>query len=319
MDYELFMPEMAMLVFDMNRDGAVTWDEVDAQRAEEEAYLREHLTLLNEETPMRMELVSVKPEKKEYAGFTFSLRYVAEQPVKELMLHYNLLFDDLDPTHLSQLLISDSGNLEQGILSANSRTFHYASDRPHSFGAAFRAYLLLGIEHIWGGADHLLFLFALLLIVTRVKDAVGIVTAFTAAHSITLFLAATDRISFEPRWIEALIALSIGYVAVENLLGQSVRVRWAITFGFGLIHGLGFAGALGDIGLPPAYLLSSLLAFNLGVEAGQLVLVAAALPLLLLLRRQRWHRYWLRGASCLVLAVSLYWVLDRLGWLPGLS
>jgi hydrogenase/urease accessory protein HupE len=146
--------------------------------------------------------------------------------------------------------------------------------------------LLMGIEHILTGYDHLVFLFGLVLVAGRVRSFIAAVTAFTAAHSITLALAALDVCAPPPRVVEALIALSIVYVGVENLIVASADRRWRITFPFGLVHGFGFAGALRAIDLPRAQIPRALVQFNLGVEMGQLAVLCVALPVVFALRRR---------------------------------
>jgi hydrogenase/urease accessory protein HupE len=146
----------------------------------------------------------------------------------------------------------------------------------------------MGIEHILTGYDHLVFLLGLVLARGRVRQLVGVVTAFTVAHSITLALAAFGVWAPSPRIIEPAIALSIVYVGVENFFVKDASKRWRITFPFGLIHGFGFAGALQEISLPRAQIPGALLSFNLGVEAGQLVVIAVVLPIIFSLRKQDW-------------------------------
>jgi len=143
-------------------------------------------------------------------------------------------------------------------------------------------YFRLGVEHILLGFDHLLFVTALLLLVSGWRRLIGTVTAFTLAHSITLAFATLGFVSAPPALIECLIALSIAVVAAEVVLltqgetGIAIERPWLIAFGFGLLHGFGFAGALSDIGLPPEAIPAALLFFNLGVEAGQILFIAAA-------------------------------------------
>ena len=143
----------------------------------------------------------------------------------------------------------------------------------------------LGVEHILTGYDHLVFLLGLILVGGSLRSLVGVVSAFTIAHSITLALAATGVLAPSPRFIEPLIALSIAYVGVENLFVKDASRRWRITFPFGLIHGFGFAGALREIGLPAGQVPVALVSFNLGVELGQLGVLALALPMVLAARR----------------------------------
>lgn len=152
-------------------------------------------------------------------------------------------------------------------------------------GEVFLAYLALGFEHILEGWDHLLFVFALLVLVRDLWRLVAAITAFTVAHSITLALAALGHLSVPGPPVEACIALSIVFLAVEILKhedGQrrlSEKFPWLVSFSFGLLHGLGFAGALTEIGLPKGDIPAALLAFNLGVEAGQLFFVGIVLSL----------------------------------------
>jgi hydrogenase/urease accessory protein HupE len=154
-------------------------------------------------------------------------------------------------------------------------------------GGAF-SFFKMGIEHILTGYDHLVFLLGLVLARGRVRQLVGVVTAFTVAHSITLALAAFGVWAPSPRIIEPAIALSIVYVGVENFFVKDASKRWRITVPFGLIHGFGFAGALQEISLPRAQIPGALLSFNLGVEAGQLVVMAIVLPVIFSLRKQDW-------------------------------
>ena len=157
-------------------------------------------------------------------------------------------------------------------------------------GEVFLSYLMLGFEHIIEGWDHLLFVFALMVLIRDPWSLVKAITAFTIAHSITLALAASGHLSVPGPPVEAAIALSIVFLAVEILKHEDRRSRlserfpWIISFSFGLLHGLGFAGALTEIGLPQGDIPAALLAFNLGVEAGQLFFVGVVLSLFCLAR-----------------------------------
>lgn len=176
-------------------------------------------------------------------------------------------------------------------------------------------FFLLGIEHILTGYDHLLFLFALLLVCDSLVAAAKIITCFTLAHSLTLALATFDVVQMPSTVIEPLIAASIIYVGVENIVaGQKVRWRYALTFAFGLIHGLGFAGILRELGVGSsgAAVAGPLLTFNLGVELGQLAVAALVLPLLLWLRHK--PLFLTRGVPAFSLAVAAagaYWLIER--------
>jgi hypothetical protein len=168
----------------------------------------------------------------------------------------------------------------------------------------------LGVEHILVGFDHVLFLVALVL-ASDLRALVRIVTAFTVAHSITLGLATLGWVQPPPRLVESAIAATIVFTALENLWIRSAAGRWRLTFLFGLVHGFGFAGVLRDLGLPRDGFVRALLAFNLGVEAGQLLIVAAlALPAALVARSP--HARGIRAAASLAIAAcGLGWLLDR--------
>jgi len=181
-------------------------------------------------------------------------------------------------------------------------------------------YLRLGVEHILGGVDHLLFVLALLLITRGFGRLVKTVTAFTVAHSITLALATLGFVHVPQRPVEAVIALSIVFVAAEIVHarrgreGMAARAPWMVAFTFGLLHGFGFAGALSEIGLPAGHIPLALFFFNVGVEVGQLLFIAAVLSLVALLRRGRMP---LPGWAELVPpyaigSVAMFWVLQRI-------
>ena len=174
------------------------------------------------------------------------------------------------------------------------------------------AFFRLGIEHILTGYDHILFLFALILRGGRLRSLIGIVTAFTIAHSITLALAVLGVVVVPSAIVEPVIALSIAYVALENIFRKSAASgRWVVSFVFGLVHGFGFAGALLELGLPPSGIVGSLLFFNLGVEAGQAMVVAALFPALLWLCRFAWERRAVTAISAAVFVAAMALAIER--------
>ncbi|MDB5968045.1 MAG: hypothetical protein JWQ90_495 [Hydrocarboniphaga sp.] len=180
-------------------------------------------------------------------------------------------------------------------------------------------YLMLGVTHIWTGIDHLLYVFGLMLLVGDLRRLVKTITAFTLAHSITLACAALDLITVQPAPVEAVIALSIVYVAVELVhqrrgrVGLAQRYPWAVAFSFGLLHGLGFAGALAQIGLPKSDIPLALLLFNLGIEAGQLMFVAGiALAGVALYRTVPRLLPYLRPIPAYVIgSLASFWFIER--------
>lgn len=176
-----------------------------------------------------------------------------------------------------------------------------------------RTMFALGVEHIVTGWDHLVFLLCLLVPGGTLRSRAVMVTAFTVAHSLTLLLAALQVVTLPGRFVEAAIAVSIAYVAIDNMVHDGPRSRWPIAFGFGLVHGFGFAGVLPVQDLPMREFVSSVLAFNLGVEIGQLAIVAVAVPVIMLVaRQQRRHRMLVRASSVAVCAIAAFWIVERL-------
>jgi hydrogenase/urease accessory protein HupE len=182
-----------------------------------------------------------------------------------------------------------------------------------------RTYFVIGVEHIVFGYDHLLFVVALVLLLTGFRTIAIAVTAFTVAHSITLIGTTLGVLGLPQRPVEAIIALSIVFLAVEIVKKKegeprlSERLPWVVAFLFGLLHGFGFAGALKEIGLPESDVPTALLTFNLGVEAGQLLIVAATIGLLWALRRHQpnWTRPAIRISSYAIGAIASMWLLER--------
>jgi hypothetical protein len=185
-------------------------------------------------------------------------------------------------------------------------------------GERFREFFTLGVEHIWSGYDHLLFLLALLLPGGSFARIAGIVTAFTIAHSITLALATTGLVQVAAAPVEIAIAASIAFAAASVLRETGVDRRWALTFVFGLVHGFGFAGVLRESGLPPGGVALPLLAFNVGVEAGQLVVVAIAVQLLRMLGAGDVSRRIRRALAWATLAIGMFWTAARAAGVLGL-
>ncbi len=182
--------------------------------------------------------------------------------------------------------------------------------------ATFWDFLKLGIEHIWTGYDHLLFLFALLVVCRSFRSIVTIITCFTLAHSTTLALATLNLVNLPSRITEPAIAASIVFVGVENLLrrGEEPKGRWALTFAFGLIHGFGFASVLRELGVGGngTSILMPLFTFNAGVEVGQVTIAALVLPVVWRLRKH--DSFLARGVpalSAIVSVAGLYWFLER--------
>jgi hydrogenase/urease accessory protein HupE len=218
--------------------------------------------------------------------------------------------------HLAHSLVGETAvdNLARRGQSSFRVTVTPASQRRSSAEApGFKTFFRMGLEHILTGYDHLLFLFGLLLVLGPVSSLIWAITAFTLAHSLTLSFATLGILIPSPRLIEPLIAASITYVGIENWFKENAIGRWRVTFCFGLIHGFGFASALREISVPRAELPLALFSFNLGVEAGQLLVVALVLPLLSYAHRRGWlSRKRARLASLPVAALGFIWFVARL-------
>jgi hydrogenase/urease accessory protein HupE len=174
------------------------------------------------------------------------------------------------------------------------------------------AYFGIGVEHILCGFDHLVFLLGVVLIAVRTREVLFSVTAFTLAHSITLALAVLGLVEVSPRLVEPLIALSVAYVGLENFFSPAAKSRHRLTFAFGLVHGLGFAGALQELGMPSDRVGPALALFNLGVESGQLLVLLALWPLLLWLRRSpRGYVITARALNIALITLGTAWALER--------
>lgn len=232
--------------------------------------------------------------------------------------------EGLDQTATDVLVRFDfaDGNSQSRRLTASDPSFTVPT-QPSRFEVV-RTYLLLGVEHILGGIDHLLFVLALLLLVKGMRRLVATVTAFTLAHSLTLAGATLGFVTMPGPPVEAAIALSIVFVAAEVIhsrqgkSGLTERFPWVVAFTFGLLHGFGFAGALADIGLPQNSIPLALLFFNVGVEMGQLLFIAAVLGLIWLGRKLANrlclpHPQWTWAVPPYVIgSLAVFWLIQRI-------
>ncbi len=207
------------------------------------------------------------------------------------------------------------------MLSANSDSITVQIDAAETKAAgnrkinSFADFLLLGVKHIWTGYDHLLFLFGLLIVTRNFVSSLKIITCFTIAHSITLAVATLSLVQISSRIVEPLIAASIVYVGIENLLrGDDPKGRRLLTFAFGLIHGFGFASVLRELGVGAngSGITVPLVSFNLGVELGQIVVAGLALPVIWKLRAKPvFIRRWVPACSALVALLGGFWFVQR--------
>jgi hypothetical protein len=304
---------------DQNGDAAITWAEFEARRSAVLDYAGARLRLAAGGRPCAPRLSQHSLDRHGNAPYAV-LELVADcgAPVTSLTIDYTLLFD-IDPTHRALLELSSAGRTTTAVLSRDRATQTQAL-AALSLWAGLERFIVEGIGHIWSGYDHLLFLSLLLLpAVLRpaasdrwktVVSIVRVVTAFTLAHSVTLALAVYGLITAPPRLVEAVIAASIVVAGLLNLVPRAKQMGAALAFGFGLVHGLGFANALQGLGTGSR--LVSLAGFNVGVEVGQLTVVAIAVPLLFALRRPEPLRLPALNTLSLVCAgIGSVWLVQR--------
>jgi hypothetical protein len=244
-------------------------------------------------------------------SFTMQVDFACGAMVRDLAVRDDI-FDVLGPDHHTLAKLEAPGGTQQFAFTPDSREARFVVGGQGGSARETGSFFMLGIEHILSGYDHLLFLFGLLLPGGGLLSLAKIITAFTIAHSVTLSLAVFQAVTLPDRLIEAVIALSIAFVAAENVFrSPTVSRRWLVSFCFGLVHGFGFSSALRELGLPAHGLLLSLFGFNLGVEAGQAFVVAVCLPLLLLIRRTRWESRAVLSSSLVILLVGLVLFVER--------
>jgi hypothetical protein len=321
------------LRLDADGNGEITWGEVRSRHADIAAYAGARLTVLgdNSSCPLTVgeQLIDTHTDGA-YTVLPLTLRCDTPDDAapQRLSVAY-ALFADLDPQHRGLLKLSAHGRTRAAVLVPNEPPQQFdlgTADR----WAQFTAYVREGVWHIWIGFDHILFLLSLLLPsvlawqaatsrwqpVARPGEAFWgvfkVVTAFTLAHSITLSLAVLGFIELPSRLVESVIAASVVAAALNNVWPRVVGRLWMLAFGFGLVHGFGFASVLADLGLPSGALALALVGFNVGVELGQLAIVLVFLPLAFALRRSGFYRRWVMVAGSIFIALLAgVWFVER--------
>ena len=316
-----------MLGVDANADSTITWGELRARHDFIASYVLARLTLSRSDKACHLQpgpqrLANHIDGVYSILDFTVHCGHNAAPDTIE----YHLFFDQ-DRSHRGLVQIHGIATDITVVMSPDNRTSSIALNAGSSW-QTFQSYWREGVTHIWAGPDHLVFLLSLLLPAVMlyragrwsgakrlqpcVLDVVCVVTAFTAAHSLTLLLSVTGWLS-PPAWlVEPIIAATVLLAALNNLMPVWHSRRWTLAFGLGLIHGFGFAGALQELGLPTHGLLTALAGFNLGVEAGQLLIVAAFLPVAWLLRHGWFYRrVALQTGSLAIAGVAVMWLIER--------
>ena len=312
---------------DGNGDGALTWDEIRARHPQIAAYALQRLHIASAEGACTLQPGEQLIDNHTDGAYSV-LRFTASCPgttaPASLDIGYTL-FADLDPQHKGLLRLTHDGETQTAIFDPDSPRQTLSMAAPDRL-AQFGAYVKHGIWHIWIGTDHILFLLSLLLPAVLLPglreqqaslraaffDVLKVVTAFTLAHSITLTLASLSLISLPSRWVESAIAASVVLAALNNLFPLFRGRRPVAAFVFGLIHGFGFASVLRDLGLPQSALVSSLFGFNVGVEIGQLAIVAVFLPLAWWLRKSWFYRQLFTWGSLAIALVAAIWLVERI-------
>lgn len=224
------------------------------------------------------------------------------------------------PEEVEQFFATEYPELYVGYSSEGS-ILSAAQNKDAKFFSVSRDFLVLGFKHILGGWDHLLFILAWLLVITSVRQIFVLISAFTVAHSITLILAAANILIVPSSVVEPIIALSIAVLALGSVFfpafesGFQGRAKVSVVFIFGLVHGLGFAGLLQDINIIPSNFINALVSFNVGIELGQILVVAMVLPVLYLLKKSSWQPTVIKLISITISALAFGWFLQRIGLL----
>ncbi|MES2355171.1 MAG: HupE/UreJ family protein [Pseudomonadota bacterium] len=312
---------------DADGNGEITWGEVQAKHNDIDAYAIARLALSGggDNCPIQVtdHLIDNHTDGA-YAVIQFAVN--CTKAPSELNIKYGLFFD-IDPQHKGLLRLQYSSETRTAIFSPEAPEQKFFLEAPSRWKQFFD-YLTHGVEHIWKGYDHILFLISLLLpaVVFRSKnawapvesfraafiDVLKIVTAFTVAHSVTLTLATLGIVSIPSRITESVIAFSIVVAALNNIFPVIEGRRWIVAFSFGFLHGFGFASVLQDLGLPRDALAIALVGFNCGVEVGQLAIVSLFFPIAYWLRATLFYRKTvLVGGSAAIIVLAALWFTER--------
>ena len=316
-----------LLGLDADGNGAITWGELKGQRSAICDLALAHLNLAADGRPCELHVSDVAVNRHSDGVYaTLTLETNCPGDVATLTVRYSLLFD-VDPTHRGLLSFRNGAVAGTHVLSPSEPQVELKTGEM-SLWRSFREYVREGVWHIWLGFDHILFLLSLLLPAVLIRrdgrwspveqfrpagrNVLKVVTMFTLAHSITLWLAVMGYVTLPSRAIESAIAFSIVATGLNNLFPVLPLSSWAIAFGFGLVHGFGFANVLLDLGLAHATLATALLGFNVGVELGQLAIVAAFFPIAYGLRGTAFYRWAVfRAGSAAVIVIAALWMYER--------
>ena len=306
---------------DANHDGVLTPSEVEAAKAQINENVLAKMTVLGDMIPCPVALTNAALTEED--GLVVSGAATCTPTPREVTLRFGLA-DALSSghRHVARLVGATRtdrplhrGDRDVSWTPSEATSSAASAEGPSAAPKTLDGFVSMGVHHILEGWDHILFLLGLVIVFTTRRSLLAMVTAFTIGHSISLALATLDVVNPSSRIVEPLIALSIGYVGIENFVRKTPSKRWLIAFPFGLIHGFGFAGAMKEIGITRADAAVPLFGFNLGVEMGQLMVLAVAVPLISWLRKQEWFTK--KGApasNLLIAAVGLSLCVVRVVW-----
>ncbi|MGA8944143.1 MAG: HupE/UreJ family protein [Thermoactinomyces sp.] len=281
----------------------------EEKRQELENYIKERFLVKNNGQPMAESITDIT--RPDLSHVLVKVRFTSGQKVEKADLFYSMFFEIDKSRHQNIVTIHADGKESRFVFHDSERHLSITKQSDLSIWLTVKQFIRIGMEHIWFGFDHLAFLAALFVAGGGWKHLLKVITSFTIAHSITLFLAVMDIIAVPSKWVEALIALTIVYVAIENQWFRPPRHRPTIAFFFGLIHGLGFAGSLSEIQLPKDSFLAALFSFNFGVELGQVAVFLCVIPFLLLFRRYVQKKWFVQGASMGIALLGVLWFTER--------
>lgn len=322
------------LDLDITNNQRITWGDISAQQGRVVTWLQDNLQARwqDQTCPLQLQdLMASEHADGWYLSAVWKLgcEGLTADNTDGLVLRYQLMFSQ-DNLHRGLLKV-DLSQTSSAIFSPEQAEVRLKG-MTDSAWQVLRRYIVEGVWHIWIGADHILFLLSLLILaplvpsaqrvtqwagVERIQpalmDMLGVVTAFTVAHSITLGVSVLKIFEPPASVVEPIIALSVVVAALNNLIGHASQKRWRLAFLFGLIHGFGFAFVLVDLGLPAQQLALALGGFNIGVELGQLAIVLSFMPLAMLLRHTALYRWGVvTGGSLLIAGFGSYWLYSRL-------
>ncbi len=314
-DLNLTVPTGLVAQFDDDKNQQLSELEITKHQKELQEFLKEKVQLTVAGEPSETLAVKATTAKKISSNLTptpdthssLLLQYRWKEPIEQLQMNYDLFVPGVSTARcLAQVF--RAGQVDNVVFTPDTKSAALI-DAP--IRQQISSFIRLGVEHIWTGYDHILFLISLLMLGGELGYLLKVVTAFSLSHSVTLFLAALNIVSVPSRWVEIAIALSIGYIASENLWKKEAKARWQLAFGFGLIHGLGFSSVMQELDLPRNNLLTSIASFSVGIELGQFAIVIAAYFALAYLRKFPWELTARRLISAGVIVMSAIWVWER--------